>query len=168
MKNKLVIVAAFAFLSSGCASIISDNTYPVAIRSTPSQLDFTVTDQKGLQIHSGQTPSTVILKSGAGYFSSAKYNVTFNNGNSEPRTFELKSGLDGWYFGNILLGGLIGMLIVDPATGAMWKLPESQDFYLEGNEKLNKSVNLNSGRSLRITSINDIPASERLNLERLQ
>lgn len=26
--------------------------------------------------------------------------------------------------GNILLGGLIGMLIVDPITGAMYKLPK--------------------------------------------
>lgn len=30
--------------------------------------------------------------------------------------------LNGWYFGNLLLGGVIGMLIVDPATGSMWKL----------------------------------------------
>jgi hypothetical protein len=30
--------------------------------------------------------------------------------------------MDGWYIGNILFGGVIGFLIVDPATGAMWKL----------------------------------------------
>jgi hypothetical protein len=29
----------------------------------------------------------------------------------------------GWYlFGNVVFGGLIGILIVDPATGAMWAL----------------------------------------------
>ena len=37
----------------------------------------------------------------------------------------LESEVDSWYFGNILFGGLIGMLIIDPATGAMWKLPEN-------------------------------------------
>lgn len=30
--------------------------------------------------------------------------------------------LNGWYFGNIIFGGAIGMLVVDPATGAMWKI----------------------------------------------
>lgn len=33
--------------------------------------------------------------------------------------------MDGWYIGNLLFGGLIGMLIVDPATGAMYKLDDS-------------------------------------------
>jgi hypothetical protein len=32
--------------------------------------------------------------------------------------------MDGWYIGNILFGGLIGILIVDPLTGAMWKLDD--------------------------------------------
>ena len=33
--------------------------------------------------------------------------------------------MDGWYIGHILFGGLIGFLIIDPATGSMWKLNES-------------------------------------------
>jgi hypothetical protein len=32
--------------------------------------------------------------------------------------------LNKWYFGNILLGGVIGMLVVDPLTGAMYSLDE--------------------------------------------
>jgi hypothetical protein len=34
--------------------------------------------------------------------------------------------VDGWYFGNLLFGGLIGLLIVDPATGAMYKLEPNE------------------------------------------
>lgn len=33
--------------------------------------------------------------------------------------------MDGWYLGNILIGGLIGMLIVDPASGAMYRFKRS-------------------------------------------
>ena len=33
--------------------------------------------------------------------------------------------LSGWYLGNFLFGEVIGLLIIDPATGAMWRLPES-------------------------------------------
>ena len=31
--------------------------------------------------------------------------------------------MDPWYAGNIVFGGIIGAL-VDPAAGAMWKLPK--------------------------------------------
>jgi hypothetical protein len=34
----------------------------------------------------------------------------------------LTSTIDGWYWGNLLIGGIIGMVFVDPLTGAMWKL----------------------------------------------
>lgn len=30
--------------------------------------------------------------------------------------------LSGWYLGNVVFGGLIGLLIVDPLTGAMYNL----------------------------------------------
>ncbi len=33
--------------------------------------------------------------------------------------------MNGWYAGNIVFGGLIGILIVDPATGAMWDIKEN-------------------------------------------
>ena len=33
---------------------------------------------------------------------------------------EITPDFNGWYIGNILFGGLIGMIIVDPATGDMW------------------------------------------------
>ena len=39
-----------------------------------------------------------------------------------PTEVKLDSSVSGWYFGNLLFGGLIGMLIVDPLTGAMFNL----------------------------------------------
>lgn len=45
------------------------------------------------------------------------------------------SSLSGWYFGNMILGGLIGMLIVDPLTGAMYNLtPEKIEQPLSATE----------------------------------
>jgi hypothetical protein len=35
---------------------------------------------------------------------------------------KIKSKIDGWYFGNLIFGGLIGLVIVDPLTGSMWTL----------------------------------------------
>jgi hypothetical protein len=35
---------------------------------------------------------------------------------------DLKASMNPWYIGNIIFGGLIGLVIVDPLTGAMWTL----------------------------------------------
>ena len=71
------------------------------------------------------TPSTVTLKSGAGYFSGEKYTFNFSKDGYADKTATLDTELNGWYFGNIVFGGFLGMLIIDPASGAMWSLPDS-------------------------------------------
>lgn len=114
-------IIVFSGLLSGCASIVSDSTYPVQIKSSPSGKNFVVKNEAGERVHAGRTPQTVMLKAGAGFFDGATYEVEFSAGN----TLTIDSSLDPWYFGNIIFGGLIGLIIVDPATGAMWKLPES-------------------------------------------
>ena len=64
----------------------------------------------------------VTLKSSAGFFSKAEYQVKINSTGYAEQIIPVNYKLNGWYFGNILIGGVIGMLIIDPATGAMWKL----------------------------------------------
>ena len=108
----------------GCASIVGESRYPVAVSSAPPGASFEITDKNGTVVHSGNTPSTVTLKSGKGYFSGQTYKLHFKKEGYPDKTVELDSSLSGWYWGNILFGGLIGMLIVDPLTGAMYKLPE--------------------------------------------
>ena len=119
-----LIPAALAIFMSGCASIVSDSQYPVSITSTPAGANFEVRNRAGKVIHSGTTPGNVTLKSGAGYFKGETYTIAFRKEGFADQQTTLNSSLDGWYWGNIVFGGLIGMLAVDPATGAMYKLPE--------------------------------------------
>ncbi len=138
MKNKykvFVTLAVSSVLLSGCASIISSSDWPVAIASTPDAASFTVTNKNGTKIHSGTTPQTVTLKSGAGFFESEKYTLHFIKDGFQEKTASLDTNMNGWYFGNLLFGGIIGMLIIDPATGAMYKLPEKM------NVGMDKSIN---------------------------
>ncbi len=109
---------------NGCASIVGESRYPVAVSSAPSGASFEITDKNGTIVHSGNTPSTVTLKSGKGYFTGQTYMLRFKKEGYPDKTIELDSSLSGWYWGNILIGGLVGMLIVDPLTGAMYKLPD--------------------------------------------
>lgn len=163
--KKLVLASAIlsSTLITGCASIVSESTYPVAINTNPSEATFVVTNEHGVDVHSGRTPTTITLKSGDGYFSSANYTITFKKDGYADKVYVIESSLDGWYWGNILFGGLIGMLIVDPATGAMWKLPESQHITLDESPSTASSSN----KSLNIMSINDIPEEDRSKLVRI-
>jgi hypothetical protein len=122
LKASLLAIAALA--TTGCASIISESKYPVAIHSSPSGASYKIIDQSGFQVHAGQTPDQIMLDSGAGYFDGETYTVTYRKDGYAPSTQKLNSRVDGWYWGNIVFGGIIGMLIVDPATGAMFSLPE--------------------------------------------
>lgn len=122
MRFPLTLIAGLLSLQ-GCASIVSETRYPVTITSSPPRAEFRVVDRRTEQtIHTGMTPSTVTLKAGAGFFRSADYQVELRKDGYDQNAVMIPARTDGWYFANIILGGLLGMLIVDPATGSMWYL----------------------------------------------
>lgn len=126
MKTTFTALAACMPLAlSGCASIVSQSQYPVTISSVPSGATVVVRDAQAKEIHKAQTPATLTLPAGSGYFSRASYTFEFSKeGHANAQTF-VPAMLDPWYVGNIIFGGLIGLLIVDPVTGAMWQLDDS-------------------------------------------
>ncbi len=132
MIVKIGVMLSFLYLSA-CARIVSNNVYPVVVGSSPSGVPFVIKNQAGIQVESGVTPQQVTLKANVGYFDAESYVVSFNKEGFQSGPFILDASLDGWYFGNLLLGGFIGMLIVDPMTGAMWELPEK--FSIEFKKK---------------------------------
>jgi hypothetical protein len=118
---KKLILAAAILASTGCASIVSDSSYPVTLSG--DGVGYKIKKESGLVMASGTTPNTVSLKAGDGYFSGATYTIAFKSPCRQQNVI-LDSQMDGWYLGNLLFGGLIGFLIIDPATGAMFKLDE--------------------------------------------
>jgi len=115
------------FFVCGCASILSKSKYPVTITSSPEGATVIVKNKKGEKINTIATPNTIILPASSGYFSAALYTFEFQRGEDINQTKTLSAHLDAWYFGNILFGGLIGFIFIDPLTGAMWKLDEKID-----------------------------------------
>ena len=116
---------------SGCASIVSKSNWPVSVTSTPSGANFAISDNRGVEIQKGITPATIILPSSSGYFSGAKYHCAFEKDGFFKVSSSFSAHVNGWYAGNILFGGLIGLLIVDPATGSMWKLDDKHNSNLQ-------------------------------------
>lgn len=130
---KLCTCAACSFIFTGCASIVSDSSYAVNICSTPSDASFTIKDNSGIVIHRGTTPERVELDAGNGFFTGARYSVEFQKSNYAPVSVDMRPDVDPWYFGNLIFGGIIGLALIDPVTGAMWELPENVHVNLSGD-----------------------------------
>ena len=155
--------AATILLTSSCASIVSKSSYPIMISSTPSEASISVTNLAGTEVYKGQTPATVSLKSGSKFFKKETYQVRFSKDGYKEKVVPINFKVDGWYWGNLLLGGVIGMLIVDPATGAMYKL----DTELL-NETLVESTASSTGKTLNIYGLNEIPSEWKEHLVSLE
>lgn len=130
---------------SGCASIVSKSSYPVAVSSEPSGATVMIKNKQGVEIHKGTTPFTVTLPSGQGYFGPGDYILDYQMEGYQPKHTVMQAGLNGWYIGNIIFGGAIGFLIVDPLTGAMWKLPPQHKAILSVNDSVSAPLPENHG-----------------------
>lgn len=120
---KVVLLAGITASVMGCASIVNGGRQPVNINSTPSGASIEIVDRNDRVVYEGTTPTTVRLQRGDGYFRSQNYRVTFTASNGATKTVSITSSVNGAYiFGNILLGGFIGWLIVDPISGGMYNL----------------------------------------------
>jgi hypothetical protein len=141
-------------LMVACTTIIKGTEQNIAFSSNPSGASVSIYDSDGARIAEGTTPITIPLKKGAGYFKAAKYRVVFEASGMKSKEVWITGSMEtGWYIlGNLLVGGLLGWLIVDPASGAMWNLsPERVDASLAMSMK-------GSGSGLTVILAAQVPA----------
>ena len=151
--------------AGGCASILNSGPRTVSINTQPSGASVTIlTADSGSAVHSGKTPMTVSLEPKRGFFSGQTYKVRLELQGYRTDEIVLRPQLSGWYLGNILFGGLIGLLIVDPATGAMWNItPERVDRPLTAQQ----AEHLKSGNGFLVTMLAETTESERAAMSKI-
>jgi len=117
------LIFGFVLAIVGCASIVSGTRQNIVINSVPSGAQvkivrFGATQAKVVDWE-GMTPSIVPLK--------RKYDYLVNVSVQGYKTAEviLESGSNGWVWGNLVFGGIIG-LIVDFSNGAAKKLKPNE------------------------------------------
>lgn len=154
-----ITIAALLGALTGCASIMGTSTHNMAIGSTPGDAKVSITDEKGIEVFKGNTPTTVTLKKSDSYFGKKSYKVVISKSGYSTQTISITANPNGWYmFGNLVFGGLIGYLIVDPLTGSMYNLsPENIDASLAAsNTSLHNNTATDDG--IAILLIKDVPS----------
>ncbi|EMP56291.1 hypothetical protein MSNKSG1_10468 [Marinobacter santoriniensis NKSG1] len=111
-----LVLAAVALLSSGCASIVSGTDQKLTFNSEPEEATVTVSGRV-----LGKTPLTVPVDRGSNQF------ITFEKEGYKTYTAQLSTTTNPWFFGNIVLGGLLGST-TDGVSGAIHEFSPDQYF----------------------------------------
>lgn len=115
MKNlfKILPLASLLFLQS-CATIVSGSRQTIKIDSEPKSATVFINELKV-----GKTPLEKDLKR------NQEYQVAIKMDGYQTYETKLTKKFNEWYIGNVLFGGIIG-LVVDPITGAIYKLTPNE------------------------------------------
>lgn len=165
-KNTFFAMALSTAILSGCATIVGDKTQLVPISTTPSDATVQITDEKGVQVFKGTTPTSVTLqKSDGSYWGKKNFIVEITKPGYEKQSISITASANGWYIaGNIVFGGLIGWFIVDPFNGGMYTLSPEQIASTLG-EKVAQN-NSDSGE-ISIVLLQDVPESLRSKMKKI-
>jgi hypothetical protein len=116
MKSLTSILTIFIFLltSQACGTIMQGSTQQVGISSNPSNASVTINGQ-----NHGNTPMIIDLKRKDSHM------VRLELEGYQTYETNLTRSTSGWVWGNIVFGGLIG-LVIDATAGGMYKLTPEQ------------------------------------------
>lgn len=131
MKKSIFITAFTAsVLLSSCATIVSGSKQLVKFSSNPSSATIFIDE-----VEIGKTPFEIKLER------KREHHVMIKLDGYKTYETNLTKKFNAWYIGNIAFGGLIGV-IIDPITGAMYKLSPS-----EVNAEMQKGVVFKSDKN---------------------
>ncbi len=110
--TRILAILLVAALLAGCASIIHGSRQDVRVTSVPSGAVVRV----NLNNQATTTPGVLTLNR-----KEIGYVLTFEKQGYKPVEVSLRRTVDGWLFGNIIFGGLVG-IVIDFASGSAYKL----------------------------------------------
>lgn len=107
MRKVAIAIASAAIFVSGCASIVTGTDQVINVNSNTAGADVLV---DGVLV--GQTPFNGKIKKGS------STSLTVRKEGYQERTVQLATELEGAFWGNILIGGVVGST-TDSVSGGM-------------------------------------------------
>jgi hypothetical protein len=113
---RLPLLAAATIATTACATLVGGGSNQgVSVSSEPSGASFLVKSSSGMQMASGTTPQVIQLPR------KNEYAIEFSVPGYRSQSVALTKGVNGWVFGNFIIGWIPG-LIIDFVTGSANKL----------------------------------------------
>lgn len=111
-------------LLAGCATIVGDERASLSIKSTPADAQILIIDEAGRTAYRGRTPDQVPLRKNDGhYWGGKQFTVAISKRGYLTQRIQVDTHPNALYLGgNLLFGGIIGWLVVDPISGKMYDL----------------------------------------------
>ena len=113
-----LVVVALALLGSGCATVTKGSSQALTIQTDPDGATCDVSRETKTVASLAATPGQVTVDKAFGAI-----DVACRKAGHQSTEVHVDSQVQGWTFGNILLGGIIGFA-VDAASGAMREYPQ--------------------------------------------
>lgn len=113
-KLSLLFIVLASLFTTNCATIISGSKQNIKFASNPANASIFIDE-----VQVGKTPFETKLER------KREYDVMIKLDGYKPYETKLTKKFNAWYLGNIILGGIIG-LIIDPITGAIYNLTPDQ------------------------------------------
>lgn len=107
--KKIAFIAALALASTGCSTILNGKTQSISVDSNVKGAEVLIN-----QVVVGQTPFTGQAPRGQAP------QITVRKAGYETKTVVAETGFEPVFWGNILIGGVLGST-TDNATGSMYK-----------------------------------------------
>ena len=124
----MIAGAAACLLAGGCATVTSGGFQSIDIRTEPEGADCRFMREGDTVARVNPTPGPILIGKSA-----ANISVLCRKSGYEDLSGTIGSGFQPMTLGNIVLGGLIGV-VSDASTGAMTKYPEAVTFLLIPHE----------------------------------
>ena len=126
MKRSLIFLGVFVCATTfltGCATVFSDSEYEVQVCSSRNG-DVVALKQGYMTIATQATPYNMRLKASRDFFSGESYILEYvHPGTGQKEIALYNATMDPWIIGSFIFGGFLG-IIIDGASGAMYKLPD--------------------------------------------
>ncbi len=104
----------------GCATILGGgSSQALGISSDPVGARFAIKSSSGLQMAAGNAPQTVTLPR------KNEYQIEFTAPGYQTQSAALTKGVNGWIWGNLMVGWVLGFAI-DFISGSAYKLEPAQ------------------------------------------
>jgi len=114
LKNVFVVFVCFSLaMITGCASLFNASPSLLNVMTDPQNAKVTITGLQNMERLTKQTPCTVYLNKGS------DYTVKIELAGYQSEEIPIRRSISGWFWGNLLIGGIIGM-VIDYGTANMW------------------------------------------------